>query len=1063
MRPFNCLSSDCPIFGPHLLEASAGTGKTFSIEHVVVRLLLQSEIEIEQILAVTFTRAATRDLKKRIRSNIEEALFRIRSGKSGWEYLDSFLGSEKAARKLSDATLAFEQCQIYTIHGFCYRMLQEFAFEAGLGFSLKDPDRSAEIPKRICREAKKFLEAGVGSDLLCPEQMAYLIRAFDSQDEIIHDLLKSKCEYAALPFAMLLERYIALLPQMQFEESELLNAFLRIQPGFKSEVKGDFEGQIQALVRSRENPSQSFRKLIKESGSLFHFLDPSNKKVKSKVECPEFFKWASRTIGPLIDEATDRKKIFGCLQKAWKEIEEPILTEEQWFEPDEILKQMRAAVDKDPFSSLVRKKYRAVIVDEFQDTDPLQWEIFKILFLDTLYPNNLKSWEIGKEVSENFYSEQATIAQEQGVSENENSEVTPMHLKTSFSNYSDINSLKAFYLVGDPKQSIYRFRKADIYTYFEARNTLGSSALFCLDTNYRSSSKMIDALNALFDRNWLFLPKSGERISCPPVKSRSEISSDLSDEKGAVHFISGSSFEECYLPYAISEIERLLPILNSPSSFAIIVKDRYQAEMALRLFQERAIPAIAKSHIPLGKTVAFQAVRELFDALAFSKDTSLRRIVAAGPFRLALSEGRVILEEQGFIPFCRHILQFQTDQSEFQRDLKQVIEELLSWEGRTRFSFQGLMTFLDDLEKLGSDEGGQRNMDTDAQAVQILTLHVSKGLEFDVVFAIGLASRPPESEEIDEADAEKLRQLYVAMTRAKKRLYAPLSSLEKSRGALSPMELFCHVIETQEGPILSFLQKKGITVECLPEKVILLPPHLNQSQPKTAAPLSILPTALPSFLHSFTSLSQPKAKEFAKSEELSLSFTPHTIPRGVETGILIHQIFEKLFSNSTPLWKEVQAVESLIANELQGTSLVPWESAIKEMVWKTLNLSLGLESPFSLTELMPGQLQTEMEFLFSEPPHFIKGYIDLVFFHEGKLYFIDWKTNWIGLDDSAYLFLNETMTEHDYWLQAKLYTRALRRYVKRFYMQPFEELFGGAIYLFLRGGGVCHFKPDLNI
>lgn len=1008
MRPFNCLSSDCPIFGPHLLEASAGTGKTFSIEHVVVRLLLQSEIEIEQILAVTFTRAATRDLKKRIRSNIEEALFRIRSGKAGWEYLDSFLESEKAARKLSDARLAFEQCQIYTIHGFCYRMLQEFAFEAGLGFSLKDPDRSAEIPKRIYREAKKFLAAGIGPDLLCPEQMAYLIRAFDSQDEIIDDLLKSKCESAASPFAVLLERYIALLPQMQFEESELLDAFLQIQPGFKSEVKGDFEGQIQALIHSRENPSHSFRQLIKEGGSLFQFLDPSNKKVKSRVECPEFFRWASRNIGPLIEEATDRKRIFGCLQKAWKETEEPLLTEEEWFEPDEILKRMRAAVEKDSFSSLIRKKYQAVIVDEFQDTDPLQWEIFKILFLDISTP------------------------------------------------------LSAFYLVGDPKQSIYRFRKADIYTYFEARNTLGSSALFCLDTNYRSSSKMINALNALFDRNWLFLPKSGERIPCPPVKSRSEISSDLSDQKGAVHFISGSSFEDCYLPYAISEIERLLPILKSPSSFAVLVKDRYQAEMALRLFQERAIPAIAKSHIPIGKTAAFQALREVFDALAFSKDTSLRRIVAAGPFGLALSEGRAILEEQGFIPFCRHVWQIQTDEAEFQRDLKQVIEELLSWEGRNGFSFQGLVSFLDDLEKLGSDEGGQRSIDSDAEAVQILTLHVSKGLEFDVVFAIGLASRPPESEEMEEADAEKLRQLYVAMTRAKKRLYVPLSSLKKSRGALSPMELFCHVIEIQEGPILSFLQKKGITTEDLPEKVPLLPLRLNQNQAKSAAPLPMIPAALPSFLHSFTSLSQPKAKEFAKSEELSLSFTPHTIPRGVETGILIHQIFEKLFSNSAPLWKEVQAVESLIATALQGTSLLPWESAIKEMIWKTLNLPLGLELPFSLTELMPGQLQTEMEFLFSEPPHFIKGYIDLVFFHEGKLYFIDWKTNWIGLNDGAYLSLNETMTEHHYWLQAKLYTRALRRHVKRFYIQPFEELFGGAIYLFLRGGGVCHFKPDLN-
>src|SRR5579872_2125042 len=174
MQRFDCLSANCPIFGPHLLEASAGTGKTFSIEHVVVRLLLESEeIEIEEILAVTFTRAATRDLKRRIRANIGEALARIQSGKTGWEYLDPYLGSEKAAKKLSEAKLAFDQCQIFTIHGFCHRMLQEFAFEAELGFTLRDPDREALVPKRLYREAKKFIESGIGPDLICPEQMVY--------------------------------------------------------------------------------------------------------------------------------------------------------------------------------------------------------------------------------------------------------------------------------------------------------------------------------------------------------------------------------------------------------------------------------------------------------------------------------------------------------------------------------------------------------------------------------------------------------------------------------------------------------------------------------------------------------------------------------------------------------------------------------------------------------------------------------------------------------------------------------------------------------------------------
>ena len=127
MKIFNCLAPNVPLFGPHLLEASAGTGKTFSIEHIFVRLILE-QIEVEEILAVTFTRAAARELKARIRSNLEKALKSIEEGRAVWEYLEPVIGSKEAARLLSDAIAGFYRCQIFTIHGFCYRMLKEFSF-----------------------------------------------------------------------------------------------------------------------------------------------------------------------------------------------------------------------------------------------------------------------------------------------------------------------------------------------------------------------------------------------------------------------------------------------------------------------------------------------------------------------------------------------------------------------------------------------------------------------------------------------------------------------------------------------------------------------------------------------------------------------------------------------------------------------------------------------------------------------------------------------------------------------------------------------------------------------
>jgi exodeoxyribonuclease V beta subunit len=91
----------------------------------------------------------------------------------------------------------------------------------------------------------------------------------------------------------------------------------------------------------------------------------------------------------------------------------------------------------------------------------------------------------------------------------------------------------------------------------------------------------------------------------------------------------------------------------------------------------------------------------------------------------------------------------------------------------------------------------------------------------------------------------------------------------------------------------------------------------------------------------------------------------------------------------------------------------------------------------------------ELEFFFPEPKRTIKGFADLVFRHRGKYYLVDWKSNYLEAYDDAHL--KEAMEENGYYLQAEIYTEALRRYVKLFDNRPFEELFGGAFYIFIRG------------
>ncbi|MBM3184150.1 MAG: hypothetical protein FJZ64_02460, partial [Chlamydiae bacterium] len=748
----------------------------------------------------------------------------------------------------------------------------------------------------------------------------------------------------------------------------------------------DFEGQVKALAKPS---SQTFRILLKEKGSLFFFLSPENKKVKATAALPPFFQWALENLLPIIAQGMNPKTLLGSLQSAFETYAKNVLAEEQTIDPDEILKKMRAAIEQEEFASRIQGKYRAAIIDEFQDTDPLQWEIFKTLFL------------------------------------------------------SPSSNLRAFYLVGDPKQSIYRFRSADVYTYFEAKKILGSDALFSLDTNFRSSSSLIDALNALFYRNWLPLPKIGEQIPCPPVKAGQKEPLKIADGKEAIHFLIGDSFEESFLPFTVLEIEKLLPKF-SPTSFAILVRDRYGMDLALKALERRSIPAIAKSNTSLSETLGFQAVKEFFMALVYPKDMSLKRRVAMGPFANIPQDVSL-----NFIELCRF---FPTS---FE-GTKEILEILLIWEGKEGYSPQKLLQFLEDFAKLEPEEGNVRQIDTEKEAVQIMTLHASKGLEFDVVFALGLSVRPPKTEddEIVEMEAEKLRQLYVAMTRAKSRLYVPLPlERSKGRGSFSAAESFCQTLISQEGDLVSFLERtKNVSYEKLPAQIPLsLVPKKNVEE----LPLSSfsIPSFSPSFLHSFTSLSRPEVSELHFNQ--NPLFTPHTIPPGTEIGILVHKVFERLFSS---VRNDPIAVNQVVLEEVEATSFLPWKEAISEMIWKTLCLPL----PFgcSLKDLQVDQVQAEMEFFFSDSPHFIKGFIDLVFLHEEKLYFVDWKTNWLGNDDLAYQSLEKVMTEHDYWLQAKLYKEALKRNVKRFYTRPFDEIFGGAIYLFVRGGGICHFNPN---
>ena len=370
------------------------------------------------------------------------------------------------------------------------------------------------------------------------------------------------------------------------------------------------------------------------------------------------------------------------------------------------------------------------------------------------------------------------------------------------------------------------------------------------------------------------------------------------------------------------------------------------------------------------------------------------------------------------------------------RDLQEIVEKAFLQKDCER-----ICSFLEELKQ---SEVTDRLLG-ESIGIQIMTIHASKGLEFDVVFALGLASRttnnePLSEEEQKELDAEKMRQLYVALTRAKQKLYVPLvfdlDQKPVSLGEASPMEIFWDRVK----PSLS-----DYNYTQLNEMTFSLKPYQPLKRALLCPPLA-LPERPPSeYILSFSALSQ-------KTE----TYTPKTvstldIPLGTETGVILHRIFDRSL-------KEGADLTAIISEETTGTLLEAWEKQIQELVNKSLNLSL---KGFSLNDIDRTRMQSEMEFLFTGDKGLMKGYIDLWFEKDGLYYILDWKTNY--LEGYELVNLEEAMKAGDYFLQASIYAAALKKYLSRFDPRPFEECFGGVFYVFVRGPASFHFFPSPDL
>jgi exodeoxyribonuclease V beta subunit len=1091
MKTFDCLDRGLNLHANTLLEASAGTGKTFSIENLYVRLLIEEPVRIvEEILVVTFTKAATKELKSRIRKKISASLKIIKegNGEEAPDYLAALLEKDEkeikqARRRLEAALASFDLSKILTIHGFCERTLRDHRFV----FDAESRSLNELVnPQEVLRVVKDFFRTDLASGSYSPAQVKRVKKKeFSYLERDLKKILDKGLPIEKRPsFSELFLKFRAAMIELagKYNAQDLIDDFKTLSPYYKKPKKSDPNIEPFCLLFDKEEVDEKdFDALVKSGLGYAEWFAPlntnKNKKQPEKfdLKCPGFVEEITEKLEPIVAEARAPEAIFCRMAHDCQNLLGQYLDAQEKYRYDDLLTLMLQRSGGSGFAESVRQQYGAVIIDEFQDTDPVQWQIFQTLFL------------------------------------------------------RDPKQRGVVYLVGDPKQSIYAFRQADIYTYRAAGKELGEGHIGTLDVNWRSDASLIRALNSLFSEDnapgFINLPKEKtalkyrEVIPSPKASDR-----EFSDEIGSVHFLiargkrkgnenwpAKSLQQEALFPAIGNEIIRLKKTGVAYSEWAVLVKDRNQAALFFDYCEKHGIPAKLQRQKHLVDSKAYTAMKELLVSLIDPKDMSALKIVLAGPLvgwdhrkirelededkLAAVCEEMALLREKEFARLYEGFLQARflggctvkeklltTGSMDFFYEFQQIAEQLIDYQYQNNCTLLQCLEYLAEWEALeqSEDEALKSRQNPEGDAVQILTMHISKGLEFGIVAPLGLMCRtkfkdklitvekesgrqlaaPLEDDELsrhlEEVDAEKMRQLYVAMTRAKHRLYVPLAieetSNEPAKGEASPLELF---MKRFNGDFVDWIFREGksrsITCETLSDHVEAADAPEEKKDIEIVRPEPLSFSFSQEVIRSFSSLakSHRPAESLAPHDFSCGVKNAHTLPSGRETGTLLHKILENISFD-----KGAQNAAGLYT---RGTPFEDWSEAIGELIEKVLKtpFKIGSET-LTLCAVSDEKVFRECEFLYPSKTGsgmYLKGVIDLAFEYRGRYYILDWKSNWLGPSEADYHLenLRMAMNDHDYFLQEEIYREAFRRYISLFDDRPFEECYGGAVYLFLRG------------
>ena len=1153
---------DCPLEGIRFVEASAGTGKTWNIAALYLRLLLERPLEVGQVLVVTFTKAATAELRHRIRARIVETLGCLQgtAPADNDPFVPDLLQTlrvrgipdETLRRRLDLALQSFDDAAIFTIHGFCQRALADAPFASGMPLALDVLPDDRELLEQAVRDHwRRHLSTETLSPLLARELLSKP-RAVAAHVALLERRL-------ARPLARLIwdggvdspppldaapaEAAFARAAGLWHTEADAVRAWFAQPTVCLRRTKGDYpEGCVESLLSAWDAFATASDPVgaLPDKLALLGVGTLAKKTLKGKpLPTPHPFLEA---IQAFVDA---REELSQALALHRRRVQRDLLT----TAPEAVrrAKQTMRAIGYDDMlgnlhdrlsdaggpalAAALRRRFPVALVDEFQDTDPLQFEIFRAIHAGP-----------GKDNT-------------------------------------------ALFLVGDPKQSIYGFRSADLHVYLRARAL--ADGHYTLRDNQRSSDDMITAVNTVFSANaHAFVQQGLAFFDALPGARRPVPLQDASGEPRAAlqlwslepaddgRPIPATIGRQRAIEASAAEIARLLSSARQ-SQVTLGARELRAADIAVLVRSHREGVAMREALAALGLGSVERSQQSLFESVDAE---DLERVLAAvlepsrdGLLRRALATGLLGWSAQDVDALATGIQRHVDVLSRFHdyRDSwarrgigvmlkllmadERVVERMLARvDGERRLTNlahlaeclhaaaeahpapEALLRWLKEsrtgaaAENEAAQDAQQLRLESDRNLVQVVTVHSAKGLEFPIVFCPtlfdGSAGRQNSRdcreyhaddgtlvldfrETLDdntaqslveararEAAAERLRLIYVALTRAVHRCYlvvgpyrvgksdkpgcrAPLNWLVAGDGH-DPVEWLC-----SKEPLVGATEVRDAWQRFAASQaphVALAPLPTTPGRrlaPQRPAPGEIAALDAPAHIPpawrrtSYSALVHGSRTESAAADRdlrvaramPALQRTPESLPpddilrfaRGASAGECIHHLFESIDFTDPSGWSA--AIDAALARHPQPAtdpSLLP--RMLRRMLDDVLTTSLPIGT--ELARIAPARRFVELGFTLpadgldaatlSESlatrgyrvpalslralQGYLVGFIDLVFEHGGRFHILDWKSNLLGYTpaDHGGQELVEAMDREGYHLQYLFYCVALHRYLQ---------------------------------